>query len=41
MLERMEDEDWVLEGRSYKPEKRQLLMPRQLYLIFKKYGSPL
>lgn len=41
MLECMEEEDWYFEGKSYRPQKRELLMPRQLYLIFKKYGSPL
>ncbi|MFN3588209.1 MAG: hypothetical protein ACK4UP_02435 [Spirosomataceae bacterium] len=41
MLDCMAEEDWLMEGTSYKPQKRQLLMPRQLLLIFKKYGSPL
>ncbi len=41
MLENMKEEDWLVDGVSYKPQKRELLMPRQIQLIFRKYGSPL
>jgi len=41
MLENMKEEDWVVDGVSYKPQKRELLMPRQIQLIFRKYGSPM
>ena len=41
MLENMKEEDWTIEGVSYKPQKRELLMPRQIQLIFRKYGSPM
>ena len=40
MLEHMKDQDWTVDGVSYKPEKRELLMPRQVQLIFRKYGEP-
>ncbi len=41
MLENMKEDDWKIDGVSYKPQKRELLMPRQIQLIFRKYGSPL